>query len=193
MDKEKFQKAWSAANQIPGWLTEEEAALLFYFASKTDGQIVELGSYKGRSTTILGFAAHSPITAIDTFKGSPEHGDIDTYEDCVTNLRAAGVYSNVQICREDAVSAANHFLPESISLLFVDADHDYEAILNQLDAWLPKLAKDSVVILHDVGDWAGPTRAASDLLYNGFVRVGQANSALALQTPERSTESKETC
>lgn len=191
MDKEKFQKAWGAANQIDGWLTEEEAALLFYFAEKCGGQIIELGSYKGRSTTILGFAAHSPVAAIDTFKGSPEHGDIDTYEEFLQNI--AGVQSNVQVYREDAVSAANHFLPESISLLFVDADHEYTAILDQLDAWLPKLAKDSVVILHDVGDWAGPTRAASDLLYNGFVRVGTACSALALKTPERSTESKETC
>ncbi|HTX74726.1 MAG TPA: hypothetical protein VMD29_00880, partial [Terracidiphilus sp.] len=47
--------AWSAAKGLPGFLTEAEARFLGIAAACTPGEgaIVEIGSFKGKSTVML--------------------------------------------------------------------------------------------------------------------------------------------
>ena len=46
--------AIAAAMKIDGWLTEREARLLYDLAKSATGPIIEIGSWRGRSTTVLG-------------------------------------------------------------------------------------------------------------------------------------------
>src|SRR5262249_2703020 len=58
-------------SDIPGWLTDEEAEALYELARRCrgDGVIVEIGSWKGKSTVCLGIGSQEgnavPIYAID--------------------------------------------------------------------------------------------------------------------------------
>jgi predicted O-methyltransferase YrrM len=192
--------AWALVDAIPGWLTRPEAAMLHYLADRAKGRIVELGSFQGRSTVALAHAlvaANRPgtVLAVDTFEGSPEHqpgathfqaatvdastGKVNTLPLLRRHLATAGLADRVEIRRDTTRGAARRFAGE-VGLLFVDADHAYRAVRRDLKAWLPHCRPDAVVVLHDVGDHAGPTRAAADLLAKGFRRLDQAGSALAL-------------
>ena len=62
----------------------------------------------------------------------------------------------------------------------MDADHHYNAVRADLEAWMPFLTPEGVVVLHDVGSWEGPTRAAAELLSSGYRKVDQAGASLAL-------------
>jgi hypothetical protein len=82
--------------------------------------------------------------------------------------------------RMSTIDAALHFLSR-VQLLFVDADHSYEGVHADLDAWTPKLNEGGFIVLHDFGTWPGVTRAAADLLDEGYCHHSQSGSALVLQ------------
>lgn len=188
--------------RVPGWLDPGEALLLSRLAAeKRPGRVVEIGSYQGRSAIALakGLQEIAPLLAIDTFRGSPEHwpggeyfdpqtmdaeGAIDTLPLFRKHIRQFGVEHRVEVWRDDSLSAAGRMI-DPVSLLFIDADHAYPSVRRDLGAWLPHLVARGIVVLHDVGDWEGPTRAAADLLSCGFRRLDQVGTALALEAPSQ--------
>ncbi len=59
-------------------------------------------------------------------------------------------YDNrVTVIREDSVAAANHFRDEFFDFVYLDADHSYEGVVNDIEAWYPKLKKGGVLAGHD--------------------------------------------
>jgi predicted O-methyltransferase YrrM len=201
-----FDLAWSFAERTRGWLEREEAELLYRLAAAASrrGRIVELGSYCGRSSIVLAAAltgaSSGLLVCIDTFRGSAEHqpgrrhfdpetlvdGVVDTYPAFTRNLKHAGLLDRVDVMRLSTLEAAASF-SDSIGLLFVDADHAYEAIAGDLRAWSARIIQDGWIVLHDIGAWSGPTRAAADLLDAGFKRYAQSGTALALCRPTART------
>jgi MMP 1-O-methyltransferase len=195
-----FKAVWSIAEQAKGWLTQEEAELLYNLArtAGSKGRVVELGSYCGRSSIVLaaGLIAEStkPLVCVDTFGGSPVHqpgyacfdpatlveGVINTYPIFLRNLRQAGLQGLVEVMRMSTVDAAGNFL-DPIELLFVDADHEYAAVAADLQAWTPKLAEGAFIVLHDFGHCSGVNRAAADLLDAGYRYYVQSGMALVLR------------
>jgi len=83
--------------KIDGWLTENEGRLLYRLAKncRGHGAIVEIGSWKGRSTVWLGKGSmrgsRTKIYAIDPHIGSSEHqeenGEVWTFEEFKQNIR----------------------------------------------------------------------------------------------------------
>jgi MMP 1-O-methyltransferase len=195
-----FERVWAFAERIRGWLRREEAELLHRLAGEAGsrGRIVELGSYCGRSSIVLAAglagASSDPLVCVDTFRGSPEQqpgsryfdaatlvdGVVNTYPEFLRNVQSAGLSECIEAMRLSTLAAAAT-LQAPIALLFVDADHSYGAVHNDLEAWAPKVVQNGWIVLHDVGDWSGPTRAAADLLDAGFRRYAQSESALALR------------
>lgn len=194
----------SRLGRVPGWLSDAEARFLFCLARDADsGRVVELGAYQGRSTIALAAGlqcsrqarAGKKLLTIDTFHGSPEHqpggkffdssvfdrisGQVETRAAFDRNLAEFGLASMVEVWEADIAAAAASFRGR-IALLFVDADHNYEAVSRHLRLWIPKLTAGGIVVLHDVGGWPGPTRAAADLLDRGFRPYDQVGTALAL-------------
>jgi hypothetical protein len=64
-------EAIKAALQIDGWLSGSEAAALYDLAHDAKGPIVEIGSWRGRSTAVLALASmagnYQPVYAVDSF------------------------------------------------------------------------------------------------------------------------------
>jgi len=197
-----FDATWSAVEKVQGWLARDEAELLYNLAKGTriGGRVVELGSYCGRSSIVLAAAvlatAVAPVVCVDTFRGSPEHqlgavcfdpatlinGAIDTYPIFQRNLEHAGLQSLVKAMRMSTLDAALYFV-DPIELLFIDADHSYQAVRADLVAWKPKVVEGGLIVLHDFGTWSGVTRAAADLLDEDYDFCAQAGTALALRKP----------
>lgn len=173
---------------VEGWLTHEEGALLYRLARRCTGRgvIVEIGSFKGKSTIWLAKGSEAgagvPVYAIDPHTGSEEHqatagGQVWTYEEFLVNLRRARAEELVHPLVTTSAQAATSFhLP--VELLFIDGDHRYEAVRQDFDLWFPKLIEGGYLLMHDTIRWDGPRRVARESLYRSrhFRRVGFVHS-----------------
>jgi len=69
--QDAIEEAWQKARMVPGFLGENEARFLGLLAASTPatGAIVEIGSFKGKSTVMLASVAAryglGPVVAID--------------------------------------------------------------------------------------------------------------------------------
>lgn len=164
-----LDSAWEAARKVPGFLGQEEARLLGTFAAcvPATGFIVEIGSFKGRSTILLAkVAAHyglGPVVAIDPHTHNlslerREHGAASTFAEFVSSLRAAQVFEHVEIHQalSKEVSAC---WSRPIRLLWIDGDHTHKGAKEDLQGFFPHLRPHSVVALHDaLNSFPGPIR-----------------------------------
>lgn len=54
------------------------------------------------------------------------------------------------IIKDYTTSAATHFEEESLDFVFIDADHSYEGVKNDIEAWESKVKSGGYVIGHDI-------------------------------------------
>jgi hypothetical protein len=126
-------------------------------------QIVECGAFCGRSTGWLllgaqdGHGAH--LTTVDPWgmrkdgyaPSSAEY--TDAYPRFRDHMAAIGATPGVlTVKRGYAASCAAKWSGAPVGLLFHDAEHSADAVAADLAAWLPHLADDAVVALHDAGN-----------------------------------------
>jgi len=166
-----LDEAWKAAESIPGFLGESEARLLGTIAAcvPRGGAIVEIGSFKGKSTVMLGkVTAHyglGPLVAIDphnfnnaeleAHRTSPE---ASSFNEFLENLGAAGVRDRVEVHRAYSTAIAPAW-NRPISFLWIDGDHSYPGAKADFDGFARHLVPDGVVAFHDaLHEFAGPIR-----------------------------------
>lgn len=148
---------------IPGWLTDEEGEALYDLARRCrgDGAIVEIGSWKGKSTVCLGLGSQAgasvPIYAIDP------HADY-RFGDFKTNIERAGIAELVRPVASLSQAAAGSF-DEPIELLFVDGSHEEALVREDFDKWVPKVVDGGWVAFHDTTWTAGPRRVVGERVY----------------------------
>jgi MMP 1-O-methyltransferase len=148
---------------IPGWLTDEEGEALYDLARscRGGGVIVEIGSWKGKSTVCLGLGSQAgsrvPIYAIDP------HADY-RFGDFKTNIERAGIAELVRPIAALSQPAADTF-DEPIELLFVDGSHEYDLVLEDFEKWVPKVVDEGWVAFHDTTWTSGPRKVVGHAIY----------------------------
>jgi predicted O-methyltransferase YrrM len=148
---------------VPGWLTDEEGEALYDLARACNGAgvIVEIGSWKGKSTICLGLGSKAgnsvPVYAIDP------HADY-RFGDFKTNVERAGIADLVRPVPALSQSAADDF-GEPIELLFVDGSHEYALVLEDFEKWVPKVVQGGWVAFHDTTWTAGPRKVVGEAIY----------------------------
>jgi MMP 1-O-methyltransferase len=148
---------------VPGWLTDEEGEALYDLARACTGKgvIVEIGSWKGKSTICLGLGSRAgaslPVYAVDP------HADY-RFGDFRTNVERAGIADLVRPIASLSQPAADQF-EEPIELLFVDGSHEFELVLEDFEKWVPKVVEDGWVAFHDTTWTAGPRKVVGEAIY----------------------------
>lgn len=56
---------------------------------------------------------------------------------------------NVEIIKEFSVKAAERFSDNSLDFVYIDADHTYRAVKEDIEAWAPKVRPGGMVAGHD--------------------------------------------
>jgi predicted O-methyltransferase YrrM len=171
-----LEKLIRPALDVEGWLSEPQALLLATAASRVkEGCVVELGSWKGRSTSVLGLVCKGirPVIAVDSWTGAPGSG-ADGHAEALlhpegvfaqwqANMERLDLLDTVQARHGDTAEVAkNPNLPDKIGMLFIDAEHSTQKVLDDFRAWEPYLLEGATVIFHDF-DWTSVQAAIAEL------------------------------
>jgi predicted O-methyltransferase YrrM len=161
--------------RVDGYLFPHEAVFLHELArwGPGDGAIVEIGSFRGRSTLCLahGVKGRRPtaIVAVDPHVYATEN-------ELRENLRHFGMAETVRPVVAPSVAAAAEWTG-AVRLLFVDGHHAKESVEADFDAWSPFLVPGAFLVLHDstnLSSFPGPAEVAAQRLRVGplFDAVG---------------------
>jgi MMP 1-O-methyltransferase len=166
---EVVERALQLSRGVPGFLGDREARFLGTLAacSPAEGAIVEIGSYKGKSTVLLAsVAAHydlGTVVAIDPHTG-PSATDpklapgSSSFEEFTGALRSAKLEGQVEVHRAFSREVAKGW-NRPIRLLWIDGDHTYAGTKEDFELFSPYLAKEAIVAMHDaLHAYEGPIR-----------------------------------
>ena len=156
-----------APPNVEGWLTDAQAERLAAAAERAaGGTVVEIGSFRGKSTIVLARAAGS-VVAIDPHAGS-DRGPQEIAADAargeedhaafVSNLAAAGVADRVRHVRlrsADALGAVEG----PLALLYVDGAHRFGPARHDIAHWGARVAPGGTMLVHDAFSSIGVTGA----------------------------------
>ncbi len=176
------------ARRIDGWLTELEGAALYIAAGQGfgNGVIVEIGSFKGKSTIWLASASKKVgrelVYAIDNHLGSPEHRPGGKYASHMppegttefvfrSNIREAGIEDWVKPIIGTSLDTLRSW-DYPIRLLFIDGDHSYQAARGDFLGWEKYVVAGGLIAFHDVDRWDGSSK-----VLNGPTKVVYKDAA----------------
>ena len=161
---------------VEGWLYDEEVELLYRLASGvTTGAIVEIGSYRGKSTVTLALGSRDhhgvPVYAVDpheTFTGVMgfefRPADRTAFLQNIVRCEVSEIIRVVNL--RSTVAAAGWNQP--VGLLWIDGDHRYASVKLDLECWERHLAPGARVALHDSTDpTLGPQQAIREAIEAG--------------------------
>ena len=157
-----WASAWACSEQVPGWLTRDQARVLWDLAAAVppEATIVEIGSHQGRSTIVLAAAARARsarVVAIDPFVAGRMFGGSATRDRFEHNLAHAGVRDSVDL-RVTRSSTLRPGWPGRIDLLYIDGKHDYWTVRDDL-RWAEHVREGGAVAVHDCFSSIGVTLA----------------------------------
>lgn len=179
-------------NRIEGWLWPEQEKWLFEAArTLAEGAlIVEIGSFKGRSTCCLGYGilgTNKRVVAIDVFSwNDTNRGTHRTryYDEFLRNVRRNNLEAYIEPIPGRSQEVAKAWT-RPIGMLFIDGSHEYEDVRADFENFYPHVVAGGLVALHDVApDWPGPERVWSEIVAPRLENTGHC-STLAFGTKPR--------
>lgn len=163
---------WTRLDCLEGLVTRADGIELAKHASSVPPAqaIVEVGSYKGKSTSFLAHGALAGfgalVFAVDAWDspgnvtGRFGFAEPETFETFQAQIEQAGVSDHVTALKGHSSAAAllwplyEKALP--IGLLFIDADHAASSVRGDFHAWRPHLAPGATVIFDDIDTQRNP-------------------------------------
>jgi predicted O-methyltransferase YrrM len=145
---------------IPGWLRPEDALKLYELAYYAPGPILEIGTYRGKSATLMAMAARDSgrstlVVSVDV--------DPSGLREAAAAAAAKGVRDRLLLVRGSAeafLASNDGFRP---SLVFLDADHSEEAVARDLRTLEPHVPRGGLLLLHDFLDPKNDDPSASEV------------------------------
>jgi SAM-dependent methyltransferase len=187
---DEFDRTWKAVADVEGWLTTAQARRLWDRAAavKPPGQIVEIGSYRGRSTIVLASASPGTVdvVAIDPhagndrgpqqWDGTAEEGQSD-FDAFHANLRRVGLEDHVRHVRQFS-GQAHGGVRGDVEVLFVDGAHRYTPARDDILRWGARVRPGGTMLVHDSFSSVGVTLALLTAIAIGteYRYVGRSGS-----------------
>ena len=155
----EFNELWEKVKGIIQMI-EIEAQLLYDSAS--DGIIVELGTLHGGSAFILA-SKGGKVTSIDKepiLRVIADHIKFITGE----SIEISKVWN------------------QKIDVLFIDSDHSYDSVREDILAWVPHVVEGGKILFHDYDSWVGVTKAVHEAIENKIISPIEKRGCLLLTT-----------
>lgn len=85
---------------------------------------------------------------------------VDPVNNIHDRFRAEGTL--VEFINKTSVEASKHFEDNSLDFAYLDGDHSYQGIKDDLEFWYPKVKIGGVICGHDFGKYEGIERATEE-------------------------------
>ena len=146
-------------------------------------EVAEIGVYKGRMTKrFLRIYPDVQYHMIDTWRWmdngtkiaqrtNPEHWE-RIYSRILDQF---GPRENCHIYKGFSVDVARRFADGSLDACFIDAGHNYDSVVTDIHAWMPKVRKGGLLAGHDYrqrGPHRDVGRAVNDVLGKDNLHIG---------------------
>jgi len=177
----EFQRVWPLIQSVEGFLVEGQERWLFDAARSAPehSNLVEIGSFKGRSTCSLAFGClgtKKHVFAIDLFDGGPDLQRRDSFQEFSANIKRCGLSELVQPLIGLGTEIAKTW-SRPIHLLFIDGSHRYEDVLADFAAFCPHVVPGGIVACHDVcEEWPGVFRAWHEVIKHQLNDIGYSTT-----------------
>ena len=109
---------------------------------KDSAIFVEIGIFHGKSTVWMAEAIKDSNKNIDFYA-------IDNNISIYLNENLEPVKNYVTILESDSVKASENFKDKSLDFVFIDGDHSYDGVINDLKAWDKKIKDGGTIAGHD--------------------------------------------
>ncbi len=163
-------RLFELAEQVVGFMPADEGRALYDAAMRylDRGVAVEIGTYCGKSTVMLGAAAAatgSVLYTVDHHHGSEEHQAGWEFHDTTMVDPVSGRFDTLPTFRrtldaadlDDTIGAGVGKAPvvarggrTPLNLLFIDGGHSETAAQQDFDGWAKWVAPGGTLIIHDV-------------------------------------------
>lgn len=185
------------ADSIPGMINPNNGRILYSLAAlqSETGDVVEIGSWQGRSTSFLARAVkesrNGRFYAIDHFKGNvgKEHFYVVGKKDLSdleagfrANMRRIGLEKDVTLLNSTVSEAEKELANSSIRFLFIDGDHTEAGVRRDLELFYPKLVPNAIVAFDDFSSgFPGVLKVVDEYFEKGLfsLRMSYANTLIA--------------
>lgn len=171
-----FSDTLEQLRDVDGWLSNAQARRLWDAAARVraPGRIVEVGSFRGRSTIVLASASAErvEVIAIDPHAGNDrgpqeiatdaEQGGWD-FAAFHANLRRAGIEDRVRHVRTLSLDALRA-IGGGVDLLYVDGVHRYRPARQDIEHWGSRVKPGGTMLVHDSFNAVGVTLAQLRLM-----------------------------
>ncbi len=150
----------SEVESIEGYLSPTEIRFLALLAAvrTADGEILEIGSFKGKSTIVLTKAASllekTVVHAVDPMIApsitDPDlNGDPSSLPDFQKNISAHDLEDQIRLHQNFSFELAETW-DKPLRLLWIDGDHTYRGTKQDFDGFSKHLSDGAIVAMHDV-------------------------------------------
>lgn len=163
---------------LEGWFNMENQYLELLDNVPEGGVFVELGAYKGKSTSFIVTEINNQnrniqFHTIDTFEGdsgSNDEEEIEAYrkvnvskmfDEFSENTKHLKEHFNVIVGKSD--ESSKFFEDNSVDVIFIDAGHSYDAVIRDIKSWLPKIKDGGIMSGHDYINWSGVNTAVNEI------------------------------
>ncbi len=155
---------------IDGWFNYHETYDFLLSTINDGGTFVECGAWLGKSSSYLCDKAEDRIKIfiVDSWLGS--ENEMDTSYNLTKKQDAYSVFlenmgeRNFVSVRKLSTEAVLDFEDGSCDVIFIDMNHTYEHVLQDISMWLPKVKNGGYLAGHDYNkdDWPGVVKAVNE-------------------------------
>ena len=175
----------SIAQSIPGMIELNSGKNLFLlcYLQELQGDVVEIGSWLGRSSVFLAQAVkesnNGKFYAIDHFRGNIGKESLytnnvplgDIKQQYIENLEKANLLNYVDLLDMSSTDAIEHINTNQIRLLFLDGDHTYQGVQKDIDLFIPKMQPGSIIVFDDFSsNFPGVIEAVKGLFVSNKIK-----------------------
>lgn len=167
-------------NEVAGYFQDVDMRDYMHLTNMLpdEGLMVEIGSFRGRSLASVAENIKRKrlrVLSVDIFDKviSEDYVEPDVYakregmlDDFLLTIEQFGIREHVDVLAAKSIDAAKMLSDQQFDLVFIDADHSYEAVKADIEAWWPLVKEGGIMAGHDYDhntrQWLGVYKAVHE-------------------------------